>query len=139
MKKFWLVLLAGTMVCVAARAEDAKSAQAAPQGVKKEHKVPTETQKRRAEIQALCRQYRNTPENSRPELKDKIMVLLRQDYESVQADRLKRIENLERQLAKLKDDQNKNEDDVINAEFERLTRPLPKKAQKDKPGSKTRK
>ncbi len=147
MKKFGLILIAGTVVA-AAWAEEVKPSPTAPavapvapvvkapQEVKKEHKIPPETQKRRAEIQALCRQYRNTPEAKRPEVKDQIMALLKQDYEAVQADRLKRIENLEKQLAKLKDDQNKNEDEVINTEFERLTKPQPKKPQADKPAAK---
>ncbi|MGE4563272.1 MAG: hypothetical protein AB7F32_00250 [Victivallaceae bacterium] len=132
MNKFGLILIAG-MVAAAVCAEESKPPAAAPQEVKKEHKVPAEVQKRRAEIQALCRQYRNLPESKRPEAKDQIMALLKQDYEAVQADRLKRIENLEKQLAKLKGDQNKNEDEVVNAEFERLTRPLPKKNPVDKP------
>lgn len=132
MKKFGLILIAG-MVAAAAWAEEAKPSAVAPQEAKKEHKVPAEIQKRRAEIQALCRQYRNLAESKRPAAKDQIMALLKQDYEAVQADRLKRIENLEKQLAKLKGDQNKNEDEVINAEFERLTKPQPKKNPADKP------
>lgn len=132
MKKFGLILIAGMVVAVAWAGEDKPSA-VAPQEAKKEHKAPSEIQKRRAEIQALCRQYRNLSESKRPAAKDQIMALLKQDYEAVQADRLKRIENLEKQLARLKGDQNKDEDEVINAEFERLTKPQPKKNPADKP------
>ncbi len=141
MKKFWLILAGGAIAWTALAADDAKDAKDAQapkdakevKEVKKEHKIAPEVQKRRAEIQALCRQYRTQPEAKRAELKDQIMALLKQDYEAVQADRLKRIENLEKQLAKLKDDQNKNEDEVINAEFERLTKPQPKKTPPAKP------
>ncbi len=125
MKKVLVVLAAGAAIVSGVWAADPAPPKGAP--APKEQKPLTETQKRRLEIQTLCRQYRSLPEAQRAVTKTKIMELLKSDYEFAQADRLKRIENLEKQLAKLKEDQSKNREEIIDAEFERLIKPPPPK------------